>query len=104
MTTKKYTLLDKPKTCFNCGNLYRLGDVTDVGILEIWSNGLYNSERTYCSKRCAETVLSNINSNQNAVESTIVIDKTEILSEKFPFKMRVYVKLVEPRITFEIRN
>jgi len=84
-------------SCLNCHKVYFV-EKSDVGILNIWLDGNPSAEYMYCSKKCAEETLSNINSKQSLLESKLVIDETEVLSDSYPFRMTVYLHTVEPQI------
>ena len=86
------------KKCFSCENKFSVLD-GDVGILYVWLDGKF-TEYMYCSKSCAEKTLSNLNSKRTELEPILVIERTEVISESFPFKMRVNLKKIEPKVEF----
>ncbi len=88
--------------CFNCNQFFQASD-SDVGMLDLVVDGESKGSHVYCSKKCTEGVLSNLNSDRNLLEPYIRLDRTTVTSERYPFRMVVHLTMVQPDIKTELR-
>lgn len=70
----------------------------NLAILEVHLEGAEKRNYEYCSKKHLESMLENLNKNTPPFELRVYIDRKEIVSERNPFKMVVYLKVEELKV------
>jgi len=85
-----YKYLNK---CPRCNSILPLveSDSAVLNVIYMEANNTY----VYCSVKCMEEALKNINSKRDMFEPEIEVAHAEVVSDKNPFKMKVLIKLKE---------
>ncbi len=74
----------------NCRKLITIFS-QDLAILEVTLTDVTQTWE-YCSKRCAEKMLNNLNNDSMPFEE-VVVENQKIISERNPFKMHIDLRL-----------
>jgi len=68
--------------------------------MAILSVRLDDAEKTieYCSKKCMEEQISNVNMNSNPFDLQVEVVRSSVVSEKNPFKMELELRVKDLKV------